>query len=173
MSQNGDNEPEPGGEPATVSPPDALVALQDQMVQMMSMFQASNEQTSQQIANILAEQELSRRGISFQGTRQTTPPNNGRRGSVGADHTIPVPSPAFMLHREMPRRATSLYGIPGGPLTRKDAPKILTDGSCFTKMKKFTGKPSESIHEHFLTFEYLARTTAQQWWCDCLLETYH
>ena len=165
MSQNGDNEPEPGGEPDSESPmdspPDVLVALQDQMAQMMAMFQTSTSQTGQQIANILAEQELSRRGASIQGTRETTPPNYGRRNSVGADHTIPVPSPAFMLQRELPRRATSFYGIPDGPLTRKDAPKILTDGSCFTKMKKFTGKPSESIQEHFLTFEYLARTTAQ------------
>ena len=172
MSHNEDTVPEPGGEPDSESSPDVLVALQDQMAQMMAMFQTSTSQTGQQIANILAEQELSRRGASFQGTRPTTPPNNGRRNSVGADHTIPVPSPAFMLHREMPRRATSFYGIPDGPLTRKDAPKILTDGSCFTKMKKFTGKPSESIQEHFLTFEYLARTTAQQWWCDCLLETF-
>ena len=136
MSDNEDNVPEPGGEPDSESSNGALVALQDQMVQMMAMFQASTSSTGQQIANILAEQELTRRGMSMGGTTQTTPPNVGRRGSVGADRTQPVPSPAFVLHREMPRRATSFYGIPDGALTRKDAPKILTDGSCFTKMKK-------------------------------------
>ena len=39
-------------------------------------------------------------------------------------------------------------------------------------MKKFAGKSTESIQEHFLTFEYLARTTNLQWWCDCLQETF-
>ena len=67
MSDNEDNVPEPGGEPDSESSNGALVALQDQMVQMMAMFQASTSSTGQQIANILAEQELTRRGMSMGG----------------------------------------------------------------------------------------------------------
>ena len=170
MSNTDGHAPEPGDEPALVPSADSFAALQMQMSQMMSMMQANTANTDQSIANILAEQEL-QRGVSVGGTALNTPRMTGRRDSKG-DLTQTVPSPAFRLSRQMPRRDTAFFGVADGTLTRKDAPKCLTDGSCFGKMKKFAGKSTESIQEHFLTFEYLARTTNQQWWCDCLQETF-
>ena len=104
MPTNDGVEPEAVDVPLSEPSADAFLALQKQMSNMMDFMKANTASTDQSIANILAEQEL-QRGVSVGGTALNTPRMTGRRDSKG-DLTQTVPSPAFRLSRQMPRRDT-------------------------------------------------------------------
>ena len=145
-------------EELTVPEPDTQVKeLQAQFIAMMEMMQANELRNQERHSEMQAEQLLLRDEVS-NGGLLTTP----KKPTVYLGRKSPASTST------MSRRKSQYYGnVDAVPI-----PKVLASGDAFTKMVKYGGKAHESIHEHFITFEYHARKQELCFWCDLLQLTF-
>ena len=145
-------------EELTVPEPDTQVKeLQAQFIAMMEMMQANELRNQERHSEMQAEQLLLRDEVSNGGlltTPKKLPVYLGRKSPASPSNVS--------------RRKSQYYGnVDAVPI-----PKVLASGDAFTKMVKYGGKAHESIHEHFITFEYHARKQELCFWCDLLQLTF-
>lgn len=118
-------------------------------------------------ANLMEKMEENTRQVEAVSAEQTV-----MRDEVAASMSV-TPSKQIVVHgRLIPkstpgtsnRRTSQFYKQPDDIRV----PKMLAKGDDAKNMTKYGGKPKESLHEHFLTFEYHARLQNEVFWCDLL-----
>jgi len=128
---------------------EGFALMQMQFVKLMEKM----EENTRQVEAVSAEQTVMRdevaASVSLTPSKQRAVP--GR--------LIPKTTPTAVN-----RRTSQFYKQPEDIRV----PKMLAEGFGIKDMKKYGGKPKESLHEHFLTFEYHARLQNEVFWCDLL-----
>ena len=138
-------------------------ALQSQMASLMDMMQQQTVATSERFDTLAAENVLLRDEVSHNASLNASPsptvtPSKPRFGKA-TSYKVISPRGATTA-----RRSSAYFNAP----IDSRVPKLLSNGDGFKDMVKFSGKPHESIQEHFITFEYHARRQEPCYWCDFL-----
>ena len=149
---NSDEETETGSQVPEPANESDFKALQSQMASLMDMMQQQTVATSERFDTMAAENLMLRDEVSHNASLATSPvstvtPSKLRYGKTTSFKVIP-PSGTTK-----PRRSNAYFNA----LVDSRVPKLLSNGDGFKDMVKFSGKPHESIQEHFITFEYHAR----------------
>ena len=135
-------------------PQKEVKVLQEQLALLMQMMQDNEARNQQRHQDITAENLLLRDEVHSVSAVQTP-----KKAVYLGRTTGPVTGKKLLS-----RRSSGFYGNVDKVLP----PKVLTSGDAFSKMQKYGGKAHESIHEHFITFEYHARNEEPCFWCDLL-----
>jgi len=138
-------------------------ALQSQMASLMDMMQQQTVATSERFDTLAAENVLLRDEVSHNASLNASPsptvtPSKPRFGKA-TSYKVISPRGATTA-----RRSSAYFNAP----IDSRVPKLLSNGDGFKDMVKFSGKPHESIQEHFITFEYHARRQEPCYWCGFL-----
>ena len=156
MSSDGDTLPEPATESLDSS--HAVLQMQQQFQAMMEMMQSNEARNTERHDTLQAENMVLRDEMAANMSSMQTPKKGVFLGRLTGKSAPPT----------LTRRTSKYYGN----INSTQTPKVLSSGDAFSKMQKYGGKAHESIHEHFITFEYHARNQDECFWCDLLQLTF-
>ena len=159
----------------TVPEPDAATlaterfnSMQEQMATMMALFQEQHADTNSALDDLTAENIVLRdeiKSIAQDGGQIEDTPKKVPQIRLAQSRILPSPlKPSRIGITSTTRRSSAFFNKPD----TVQIPKLLNSGDAFKSMVKYGGKPNESIHEHFITFEYHARLQEPCFWCDFL-----